>query len=276
MIRVLVILVALTGLARAHDLRPGVLAFVETAPNELRVRFVPPIDSRGEAIELALVLPDGCTRTGDRVRCKDGFGGELAVGGMRGHVMKIFVSLERAGARRDWVLTSEAPRIDLGPAPPATAHAWIREGIHSFGFVHVVLVLALVLAFGVTRSLGWALVAFTLARVLAAQLEVHGPFDALVALAALLLARTDRTPHPLATGVVFGVASGLALPGGAWFSVGVVFTELVIAAVACGLALGVGKLIGERRVVRVRAHRAARYALGALAAWLLLARLASG
>src|SRR5688572_31846543 len=67
--------------ARAHDLRPGVLSFVEHEPGELGIRFVPPIDSRGEAIDLALVLPDGCTRNANRVRCANGFGGELAVGG---------------------------------------------------------------------------------------------------------------------------------------------------------------------------------------------------
>jgi len=278
MIRVVVValvaVVALTGVARAHDLRPGVLAFVETGPGELRVRFVPPIDSRGEVIPL--VLPDGCTRSGDRVHCKDGFGGQLAVGGMRGHAMKIFVSLERDGARRDWVLTSEAPRIDLGPASPATAHAWIRNGVHSFGLVHVVLVLALIFAFGVSRSLGIALVAFTLARVLAAQLAIDGPFDALVALAALLLARADKPPRAVATGLVFGIASGLALPGGAWFQVGVAVTQLAIAGIGCVLVVVANRSIGERRVVGVRAHGAARYALGALAAWLLIARLAGG
>ena len=87
--RALVALSLVAAEASAHDLRPGVLAFVEHEPGELGVRFVPPIDSRGEAIDLALVLPDGCSRKGDRVRCRDGFGGELAVGGMRGHAMKI-------------------------------------------------------------------------------------------------------------------------------------------------------------------------------------------
>ena len=116
--RLVLVAVALLALARpaaAHDLRPGILTFVEDSREELRMRFVPPVDSTGEAIDLALVLPDGCTRTGDRVHCTHGFTGTLAVGGMRGHAMKIFVSLERDGTRRDWIVTSDAPRLALPP-----------------------------------------------------------------------------------------------------------------------------------------------------------------
>ena len=273
MIRVLVLLAVLAAPALAHDLRPGVLAFVESEPGELRVRFLPPIDSRGEAIDLALVLPDGCTRKDDRVHCTRGFGGELAVGGMRGHAMKIYVSLERDGKRRDWVLTSEAPRLDLGPSPPVTVHDKIRAGVHAFGDVHVALALAFVFAFGVTAQLGWALLAFTLARVLAAQLHLDGPFEACVALAVVLLARGKQPPHAIAAGALFGIASGLALPGAPWFQVGVALTAAVIVALAAAVAVGTRRLVGERRVVRVRAHRAACHALGALAVYWLLARV---
>ena len=171
-------LVTLAAPARAHDLRPGILTFVEDGRYDLRMRFVPPIDSRGEAIDLALVLPDGCTRTGDRVHCKHGFTGTLAVGGMRGHAMKIFVSLERDGARQDWIVTSEAPRLVLPPL----------------------------------RS---------------------------------------RWPRLVSIGVIV----------------------LVLYATR---RLALDRSVGKRGVVGLRAHRAAAYALGALAAWQLIACLTGG
>lgn len=129
------LLVVLAAPAAAHDLRPGILTFVEDSHRDLRMRFVPPVDSTGEAIDLALVLPDGCTRTGDRVHCKHGFTGTLAVGGMRGHAMKIFVSLERDGARRDWIVTSDAPRLALPPLP-----RWRMPAIAAIAVLALVLV----------------------------------------------------------------------------------------------------------------------------------------
>jgi hypothetical protein len=275
MIRALAILVLVATAAQAHDLRPGVLAFVENEPGELAVRFVPPIDTRGEAVELALVLPDGCTRKGDRVHCENGFGGELAVGGMRGHAMKIYVSLTRDGARRDWVLTSEQPRVNLGQAPPANAHAKIAAGVHAFGDVHVAFALALLVLFGVTRRLALALAALTATSALAGLLGFAAPL-AVVALSLVLVARAALrdTAMPWWTIAAFGVAHGIT--GGAWLQVGAAATRAAIVGLGVVLVLAASKLIGERRVVRVGAHRAGALALGALAVYWLLRGLASG
>lgn len=265
----LLVLVALAVPARAHDLRPGILAFVEESPGELRMRFVPPIDSRGEAIELALVLPDGCTRAAERVHCERGFGGELAVGGMRGHAMKIYVSLERDGTRRDWVLTSESPRLELGPAP-----SWLAR----IGLAALALLFGLLLMFGPSLRLAVAVAAFLVAETLAGFLHApHAPLAAWVAASVLLVAReatheraTAIRRWPLLAGALFGLVHGLAYSPPIRYVVGQL---AVLAAVVALVALARG-LVGERRIIGLRAHRAACYALGALAALWLITRTA--
>jgi hypothetical protein len=205
----LVVFPILAGTAHAHDLRPGILAFVEEAPGELRMRFVPPIDNRGEASEVALVLPDGCTRKGDRVKCKSGFGGTLAVGGMRGHAMKIYVSLERDGARRDWVITSDAPRLDLGSPPGITDR---------IGIVALALLVGLLLVFGPSVRLVVAVTAFLAAEALVGFVHIDGPLAACAAASVLLVAReaTHDREHairhwPWLAGALFGAVSQRAL-----------------------------------------------------------------
>ena len=237
--------------ALAHDLRPGILAFVEDAPGELRMRYVPPVDSRGEAQELPIVLPRGCTRRDDRVRCDDDFTGELAVGGMRGHAMKIYVSLERDGVRQDWVLTSEAPRLAI-PPPRRTP----------FPVLHLALFAALLLAFPRRPGVGLAFVAAHVASGFAGL-----AFAPLVSLAVVFAAREAISPRmqaPVATAAVFGAVSGNAMP--------LVIAGELVALAALAIAL---RSIGERRIVGLRAHRAAAYALGALASYRLIAELAS-
>ncbi|HET9485406.1 MAG TPA: hypothetical protein VFO79_15705 [Xanthomonadales bacterium] len=253
------------GTAQAHDLRPGILAFVEDSPGELRMRFVPPIDTNGEAIELPVVLPAGCRRDGDRVHCTRGFTGELAVGGMRGHAMKIFVSVERAdNSRRDWVLTSESPRLQLGPAP--SVWSTLRGGVAPFA-----LLLALFLVTGLSRRFASALAVFALASAVAALLALPAS-GAVIALSILVVAREalrDRATAirrwpELAAGIFGLVHGGAADLRGS-------LAALVAIAIVVALVAVARRLVGERRVVGLRAHRAAGYALGALAAWGLLA-----
>jgi hypothetical protein len=269
--RALLVLAMLAAVAHAHDLRPGVLSFVEHEPGELGIRFVPPIDSRGEAVDLALVLPAGCRRKADHVRCANGFGGALAVGGMRGHAMKIYVSLERDGARRDWVLTSEQPRIDLGTAPPATAHAKLQAGVHSFSTLAIAFALALVVAFGATRRLWFALALMTATSLLAGLVGFVAPIT-IAALALLQLSRPRSSSWQVWMPGVFGIAHGVA--GGAWFQVGIAGTRAVIVGIAAAVVYGLVRLAGERAVIRARAHRVAGYVLGTLAAYWLLRGLA--
>jgi len=263
------VLVLAGGTAYAHDLRPGILAFVEDSPGELRMRLVPPVDSRGEASEVVLVLPDRCTRKGDRVHCKNGFGGTLAVGGMRGHAMTIYVSLEREATRRDWVMTSESPRIQLGTAPGITDR---------IGIAALALLVGLLLVFGPTGRLAVSVIAFLVAEALVGFVRVDGPLAAVAAASVLLVAHEathDRVTairrSPWLAGALFGGVHGLAFcPRPVYL-----LAQLAVIGVAAAVVSLFDRLIGERRIIRLRAHRAACYALGALAAYRLIV-LASG
>lgn len=305
---VVVVLLAIAGTAAAHDLRPGVVSLVERADGDYALRFVPPIDSRGEALELTLVVPEGCVRERDILRCERGLGGELGVVGMRGDAMKTIVVLERLdGSHHEWILTADAPRIALDAAPPRAALPWIRIGVEHIlgGPDHLAFVLGLLLVLQVTfdRRLLFTITAFTIAHSLTLALSALrvvdvpiAPVEACIAASVLLVAREATHTQPtvvrrwpwlaaagfgLLHGLGFAAALGeIGLPRGAlawslvWFNVGVELGQLAVVAGVLAIVTLWRRLIGERWVVGPHVHRAVCYLLGALSAWWLLARLA--
>ncbi|HEY5939025.1 MAG TPA: HupE/UreJ family protein [Kofleriaceae bacterium] len=316
MIRVVAIAFALafaTRSASAHDLRPGVLAIVESPGGALEMRFQPPVDSRGEATDVRVELPPGCTRDGTRLRCEHGFTGELAVLGMRGASMKTLVTVAWGdGSHQEWILDAGDPRVTIGGPPPSTAHLWIRIGVeHILGgpdHLAFVIGLLLVLQLAIDRRLLLTITAFTIAHSLTLALAVLGvvrvpiaPVEACIALSVLLVAREATHQEPtairrwpwLAAGA-FGLIHGLGfaaalgeigLPRAAlawslvWFNVGVELGQLAVVAVVVAIAWLWRRLVGERWVIGPRVHRTVSYLLGALAAWWFLDRvveLASG
>ena len=297
-------LAAIARPAAAHDLRPGVLALVETTQGEYLVRFAAPVDTRGESIEIRIELPPGCTRTADRVRCEHGLAGELAVAGMRGASMKTLVTLQRLdGSHAEWITSADSPRITIGPDAPRTALPWIRIGIeHILGgpdHLAFVLGLLLVLQLRLDRRLLFTITAFTLAHSLTLALSVLGifslpiaPVEACIAASVLLVAREATHQEPtvirrwpwLAAGGIglihgLGFASALgeiALPRAhlawtlVWFNVGVEVGQLAVVVLVVGAAWLVRRLVGERWVVGPHVHRAVCLLLGAVATYWLL------
>jgi hypothetical protein len=301
----LFIIVAAGRTAGAHDLRPGVLSLTEYEPGNYLIHFVPPIDSRGDATDVAIVFPPGCTRTADRVHCTDSIAGELAINGMHGSAMKTIVVLVRNGERSEWILDAESPHITIGASPPAGILAWIRLGIAHIlgGFDHLAFVISLllVLDFAFDRRLLLTITAFTLAHSITLALAVLGminvhaaPVEACIALSVLLVAReaTHREPTairrwPWLAAGGFGLVHGLGfasalrvlgLPRASIastlvsFNVGVELGQLAVVAVLVAGVAVMRRLIGDR-VRGANIHRAACYVLGALAAWWLLQRV---
>lgn len=294
--------------AAAHDLRPGVVSLAERADGDHALRFVPPIDSRGEALEVTLVVPEGCVRERDLLRCERGLGGELGVLGMQGGAMKTIVVLERLdGAHHEWILTADRPRIALDAAPPRAALPWIRIGVEHIlgGPDHLAFVLGLLLVLQVAfdRRLLFTITAFTIAHSLTLALSALrivdvpiAPVEACIAASVLLVAReathtrstvVRRWPWLAAAG--FGLLHGLGfaaalgeigLPRGAlawslaWFNVGVELGQLAVVGGVLAIVTLWRRLVGERWIVGAHVHRAVCYLLGALAAWWLLDRLA--
>lgn len=297
----LAIVLACAGIAGAHDLRPGVLALTELEPGEYALRFTPPLDNRGDATEVTLVLPSGCTQRGDRVRCRGALAGELGVDGMQGRAMRtIFVLVRAGGERTEWILDAEHPRVTIGGEAPAAALAWIWLGIEHIlaGFDHLAFVLGLLLVLEValSRRLLFTITAFTVAHSVTLALAVLGvvnvraaPVEACIALSVLLVAREGLHDEPTAIrrwpwlaaggfGLVHGLGfasalSEIGLPRESLarsllaFNVGVELGQLAVVAAVVGIVALGRRLIGERRIVGAHIHRAACYALGALAAW---------
>ncbi|HEU0031305.1 MAG TPA: HupE/UreJ family protein [Kofleriaceae bacterium] len=301
----LLVVLAIARVATAHDLRPGVLTLRELPDGDYALRLVPPIDSRGDARELAVELPPGCARDGARVHCDRALAGRLAVRGLRGP-MKLIVVVERAGSRDEWVVDAGAPSIDVATTAPAGVVAWIRLGIAHIlaGYDHLAFVLGLLLVLEVraSRRLFAAITAFTVAHSITLALAVLGvlsvraaPVEACIALSVLLVAREALHDQPtairrmpwLAAGA-FGLVHGLGfasalralgVSGGSLarslvaFNVGVELGQLAVIGVALAVVAAGRRLIGERRILGRGIHRTACYALGALAAWWLLQRV---
>jgi hydrogenase/urease accessory protein HupE len=308
-IRVLVIVftIAFAGSASAHDLRPGVLALVESGDGTFAMRFQPPVDSRGEATEVRVELPRGCAREGTLVRCEPKLGGELAVLGMRGASMKTLVTVTwQDGSHQEWIASADEPRITIDGKPQHTALLWLRIGVeHILGgpdHLAFVIGLLLVLQLVIDRRLLLTITAFTVAHSLTLALAVLGivrvpiaPVEACIALSVLLVAREATHHEPTAIrrwpwlaaggfglihGLGFAAALGeIGLPRVAlawslvWFNVGVELGQLAVVVTVVALAWLVRRLIGERWVIGPHVHRTVCYLLGALAAWWFLDRV---
>lgn len=293
--------------AAAHDMRPGVLSLTERSPGDYALHFVPPIDTRGDASDVSIVVPAGCRIAGERVQCSGtGLRGELGIVGMYGPLKTIVVLVRASGERSEWILDSSTPRITVGGSPPSGFIAWVRLGVTHIltGFDHLAFVLSLlmVLQLALDRRLLMTITAFTIAHSVTLALAVLGvlvvrpaPVEACIALSVLLVARealhTELTlirRAPWMAAAAFGLIHGLGfasalrevgLPTASLarslvaFNVGVEVGQLVVV-VAVLVVVAVGRrLIGERGVVRTHIHRSVCYALGALAAWWLVERV---
>ena len=300
--------VAVVNPAIAHDFRPGIVSLVEPAGGgfgEYVLRIVPPIDNRGEPVELALELPQGCTRSADRVHCAGGLAGPVAVRGLRGD-MKAVLVIERAGGREDWILDAQHPSATIGPAPPNRALAWIWIGIDHIlgGLDHLAFVIGLLLVLEVTldRRLLVTITAFTVAHSLTlalAALDVvtvsTAPVEACIAASVVLVAREAMHREPTAIrrlpwlaagafGLIHGLGFAAALGVGGlpraslawsllWFNVGVELGQLAVVVAVVGAVWLGRRSIGKRWIVGPHVHRAACYTLGAVGAWWLLERV---
>ena len=168
------------------------------------------------------------------------------------------------------MITSESPRLELGAAPGITDR---------IGIMAVALLVGLLLVFGPSTRFVVAVVAFVAAEAVVGFVRLDGPLVACAAASVLIVAREathDRLTAirrwPWLAGALFGVVHGLAFSPPRIY----VFAQLAVVGVAAALVAIADWSVGEGRIIRLRAHRAACYALGALAAYWLLARLASG
>jgi hydrogenase/urease accessory protein HupE len=238
-------------------------------------------------------------------------GGTIRIAGLEATVTDALVRIERLDGSVQVVrLTPSSPSfvVESAPGGMQIAATYLRLGIEHIllGYDHLLFVFALMLLV----AGGWALVktitAFTLAHSVTLGLAVVGvvhvpqpPVEAAIALSIVLLAaeivrRNRGAPSltvraPWAVAFVFGLLHGLGFAGALIdaglpardvplallaFNVGVELGQLAYIAAVLGLAL----LLSRSRLPRfasLRARRATAYAIGTLAAFWFIDRLAS-
>jgi len=274
----LVWLVAGTGAAAAHEVRPGYLEVTEADAETFAVLWKVP--ARGD-LRLALEarLPERCTELGPRsriasqaavterwrVRCPGGLvGGTIAIDGLTGTLTDVLVRLEaRDGSTRLARLTPREPRFVVAARPgrAEVAATYLRLGVeHILGGVdHMLFLVALLLLVRGTRRLVATVTAFTVAHSLTLAAATLGlvhvrqaPVEAVIALsiafvAAEIVHDARGRPglgavRPWLVAFAFGLLHGLGFAG-ALREVGLPERSIPLALLFFNLGVEAGQLL---------------------------------
>lgn len=292
-------LVLVAGVARAHEFRPAVLSLRQLEPGMYAYRWQPAFDAQRRPLrEVAPVFPGHCRVEGEVLDCQGRGLGELTIAGLRRHPVDVVVRVRWSDAReRTVVLHGERDRAVLGDASVGQSDGellatYLALGVEHIlvGIDHVLFVLGLVLLVGWRRRLLLAITGFTLAHSLTLAASTlgwaalpQGPVEACIALSIVLLAVELVHERPTLTrrvpGVVafaFGLLHGFGFAGAlqeigvapdrAWlsllgFNLGVEAGQLLIIGAA-----GLVGLVVSRLPQPPRWRLAAAYAGGTVAA----------
>lgn len=307
---VMALLLTMAAPAGAHELRPAVLALKEVTAGRFALEWTPPIAASGAPVRLAPRYPPHCRVTGSSLDCGDrGLSGELGFDGIEDASVRVVVQIAFAdGSARTEVLSASRPRLVLhaitadagGGALAGLGLAYGALGVEHIltGIDHVLFVLALLLLVGFRRHLIATVTAFTVAHSITLALSVlghatlpRGPVEATIALSILLVAAevlrdgatlTRRLPWLIAFS--FGLLHGFGFAG-ALSEIGLPAEQLPLALASFNVGVEVGQLLviaaawlvalAARRVPALgRGRTAAVYAMGALAAYWTIDRVA--
>lgn len=211
------LLIAASGSAHAHEVRPGFLTIDEGPAGVFSARLRQPIlaidDGAIGGLDLKLRFPSDCEVTQpsvyDRadgylterlaVTCPGGLlGHPIMVEGLRGSITDIYVTYSSAtGQTQNDLLTAQRPEFRPGERSSVNVFGYLRMGIEHLlgGIDHVLFVLGLILIVARFQRLLWVATAFTLSHSLTlglATLDVvrlsSPPVEAAIALSILFLA----------------------------------------------------------------------------------------
>jgi hydrogenase/urease accessory protein HupE len=231
--------------------------------------------------------------------------------GMQATIADVLARVQTVDGTTTTLVRSSQPWVEIA-APPGgafvIASAFVRHGIEHIlgGYDHLLFVLALILIVRSTHMLVWTITAFTVAHSITLALAALGlfnvpgpPVEAAIAFSILLLASeivgmrrgkssvTARWPWVIA--FCFGLLHGLGFAG-ALSEIGLPRGDIPLALLAfnVGVELGqlafIGVVLGALSMVRRFAHlnsferqftQAAPYAIGALAAFWFVGRVAA-
>jgi hydrogenase/urease accessory protein HupE len=300
------ILIAATG--GAHEISIAEMEVREIARGEYLWQWTA-AGNRAAGDELAVAWPDGCRAEESALHCGPaGLSGTLAVDGVgkrySAAVIKVFWL---DGQMRVHTLTPAQPTVHLfGAADDKRGIAQIAStytalGIEHIlgGFDHLMFVIGLLFLVGFNRRLVLTITAFTAAHSLTLASSALGlltlrppPVEATIALSIMLVAGealhqrpTLARRWPAVVAFLFGLVHGLGFAGAlkdiglpesfAWmalltFNVGVEIGQLMTVALAWVLYRATRQIPAAQQ-----ARRAILYAIGSMAAYWSLARIAT-
>lgn len=267
-----------TGVAGAHALQPGFLKIEAMDQTHWRVLWRVP-DVGGQAMSLALSLPEGCDRPTPpplrfdgiahvaawEVNCPSGLaGGTIRVDGLEATLTDVLVRFELApGAIGTLRLTPTeiAAELPQRPSPSTVFTSYTRMGVDHIlsGADHLLFVFALMLLVPDGRRLFGAITAFTVAHSLSLAAAALGwivvpppPVEAVIALSIMFLAAELARPpgqppsllvnHPWVASFAFGLLHGLGFAG-ALKEIGLPEGEVPLALFAFNIGVEIGQLM---------------------------------
>jgi hydrogenase/urease accessory protein HupE len=294
--------------APAHELSMAEMELREISRGEFLWQWTAG-EKRAPAEELKPVWPEGCRAEQTMLRCgADGLRGTLAIQGVGQRYSAALVKVFWLdGPSRVYTITAGQPKVQLfGSADDRRgrgeiAWAYFLLGVeHIFsGFDHLLFVFGLLFLVGFRRQLLLTITAFTLAHSLTLASSALGlltlrspPVEATIALSIMLVAGEalrDRSTlsrrWPALVAFLFGLVHGLGFAG-ALADIGLPDNHLWIALLTFNGGVEIGQLLTVAvawlvyRALRERAwvHRArwaALYAIGTVAAFWSLTRIAA-
>ncbi|HEY4187343.1 MAG TPA: HupE/UreJ family protein [Polyangia bacterium] len=296
--------------ARAHPIDAATLTLTEVAPGQFTTHFQAGSSTLQRQIATPAVYPKACRLEGASLDCRPaGLVGTIEFPWLEGTLTRLMVEIEwQGGGRMLRIATSSAHTLTvygsmgrLGSLTPIVLD-YTRLGVEHIltGFDHLLFVVALTLLVRKRRALITTITAFTVAHSLSLACTVLGlvsvpsaPVEATIALSIVLVCMECLRPDgsltrraPWLVAFSFGLLHGLGFASALMeiglpaqhipsalvcFNVGVELGQLVVIAVV----LGVRALATRLHLGRVWAARGVIYAIGAIAAFWSLDRVAA-
>jgi len=304
----LTVLLALSaGSAAAHEATMAEMELRETVHGEFLWQWT--ATNRGTPEDLVPVWPEGCRAEGGMLRCGDaGLRGTLVMHGVGQSYSAALVKVFWLdGQSRVYTLTAAQTTVQLYGAADDTrgmgeiARAYAVLGVEHIlsGIDHLLFVVSLLFLVGFNRRLVATITAFTVAHSLTLASSALGwltlrspPVEATIALSIVLVAAEalHRRPTlsrrwPALVAFLFGLVHGLGFAG-ALQQIGLPQNHLLVALLTFNIGVEFGQLLvvalaglAARTLLRAplfaRARTAALYAIGSVAAWWSIARIAA-
>lgn len=304
----LLAMVALSSVARAHEMSMAEMELREAAPGEFTWQWTA---TRGGTTEdLKPIWPEACAvQSANLIKCKEGgLQGTLAMEGVGQRYSAALVKVVWIdGQSRVYTITSTQPTVQLygsaddkrGVGEIASAYAMLGVEHILSGIDHLLFVMGLLFLVGFNKRLVATITAFTLAHSLTLALSAlnllalrQPPVEATIALSIVLVAaeglhdrQTLSRRWPALVAFLFGLVHGLGFAG-ALKEIGLPENHLAVALATFNVGVEIGQLLVVaaswatwRMLSRFKPFMAGRrpalYAIGAVAAYWTIGRVIS-